>query len=78
MLLGASSMPITKYPVENNYLTEQKAMSQNQDDESGETTPLIFSPLTPDEWERNQAIADELLDYVLGDEPEKAVIGDCG
>lgn len=28
--------------------------------------PLILRPLTPDEWERNQVLCEELLGYVLG------------
>ena len=43
-------------------------MNYEPDNESGETTPLILRPLTPDEWEQNQAIAHALLAYVLGDE----------
>lgn len=36
------------------------------------TEPMQLPPLTPDEWERNQAIYDKVRGKVLGDdEPEK-------
>lgn len=43
-------------------------MTTDQDEESGETIPLILRPLTPDKWEANQALCDALLEYVLGDD----------
>lgn len=50
-------------------------MNYEPDNESGATTPLILRPLTPDEWERNQRLYDELLDYVFDveSEPKKQI-----
>ncbi len=36
-------------------------MNYEQDDESGETVPLMLRPLAPDEWEANQALAAYLV-----------------
>ena len=52
-------------------LTGQQTMKYEPESELGETVPLILRPLTPDEWERNQAMADKVLAYVLGDEQDK-------
>ena len=51
-----------------NPATEQQTMNTEPDNESGETMPLILRLLTPEEIKTNQAIADELLDYVFDGE----------